>query len=126
LTARPQVGHREPALELLASLGGVREERLQVLTRRDVPVGCSGITQHFDVAHRRAHLLEGEPERLHPPDHQDLLDVRLGVEPEPAVGAAGGQEEPDLLPVAQAAQRQLGASSDLTDVHHRPARIRGS
>ena len=40
------------------------------------------------VGHGAGHLVEGEAEWLHPADDQDLLDVGLGVEAEPAVGAS--------------------------------------
>lgn len=50
--------------------------------------------RHFDVAHRGAHLIEGEAERLHPPDDQDLLDLRLGVEAKAALGSPRGLKRP--------------------------------
>lgn len=114
------VGHGELADELLPSSGRL------VLDAGETGAGSgSRITpgrcraECLDVVHHGLHLVEGEPEGFHPTDHEDLVDVVLGVEAEATVGASGWAKQPDLLPVTQAAQRELGAGGDLPDVHGR-------
>ncbi len=114
------VGHGQLALQTLAPAGGVLEDRPQTAGRLRVVAAVDLCAlKGLEVAHRRAHLVEREAQRLHPPDDEDLLDVGLGVEPEAAIGAARGRDQADLVPVAQAAQGQLGPGRDLTDVHRR-------
>jgi hypothetical protein len=74
------IGHRELAFELLAALGSFGQDPRQSLSRVPVSIGSNRFREGFDLAQRRAHLVEREPERLHPSDHQDLLDIGLGVE----------------------------------------------
>ena len=81
-------------------------------------------SQRLDVAQNGLHLVQSEAQGLHAADDENPVDVVLGVEAEATVGASGRAEQADLVPMAQAAQRELGAGGDLADVHGRGSGLR--
>ena len=80
-----------------------RLERRPPVRRRRV-----GVVEDTLGVQECAHVVEGETERLHPPDHEQPIDVGPGVQPEAPGRASGRDDQTDLVVVADRLDGQPG------------------
>lgn len=113
-------GVRQVFAELVDAVPGPGLTPLQVVG------GCSllsdsrgGLVEGVDGFEQLFHLVKGEVEGFHSTDDQEALDVGFGVEAEASCTARRRGYQADLVIVADCANRQFGAGSDLPDLHVR-------
>lgn len=114
------LGHRQSRAQGLAPRVGHLAVRVKSLTksltlqrRGRIILGTEPVSDLQQITH----LLEGEIQRLHAPNHHESTDVGLCVETEAALAAGGGDDEADFFVVPDRAQRQSCPLRDLADLH---------